>query len=593
MSDEPTPDVGREVLRKSEVPTNTDTSNINVPFCGPCLNEDNKKETASVYCLECAENLCTFCKNQHHRLKVTRNHCLVDVVEQETEGSKEHCSEHPGKTIDYFCEGHQCLCCPACLSASHSQCRDISLVSEAVKLVRCGLELHKSRQSLEALIQQYKELQTFNQRQISSLTQQQGEALKNVQTHTDMAKIAIEKHYENACKEINRECNTIFESFEENGQRYETIIETLETAKESLQGKAGTTEDLKMLINLKRAQSAIQTYGDYTKIDGTDMKHVSIKFIVDASFQTMIWTMESLGRLEVKSRSASPEQTTPLPCVNPKKKRAVPVGGHAVRISTDRTTCSITGAAFLEDGRLVLADYNNRCLKLFDQQCKFVCRQELTSRPQDLATISSTELATSMLDESAIQFFFAVEQLQLGRRVRTECQYLGLAGCPKTRHIFGTCSYKDGFGEIHIMGLNGQIVRAIGGTMNGVASLVRPTSIQVASGGKLLYVSDLGQNSVMCFNIDMATKTSRPVFTYSDRNLELRNGLALDGDGSLYVCSGNMTIHQVSVSGAKVHEVLTDRDGLGLPNCLTYRPASNTLLVAEFKENSVKLYTLV
>jgi len=90
--------------------------------CGNC--EDNAEVTGQ--CNECAEFLCDKCTSAHRRVRVTREHQIISLNELTTNDeennnlcSRDHCSDHSGEELTYFCQTCNKLICRECTVVSH------------------------------------------------------------------------------------------------------------------------------------------------------------------------------------------------------------------------------------------------------------------------------------------------------------------------------------------------------------------------------------------------------------------------------------------------------------------------------------------
>ena len=83
------------------------------------------------------------------------------------------------------------------------------------------------------------------------------------------------------------------------------------------------------------------------------------------------------------------------------------------RSSQDRENCILTGATYLDDGRMVLVDQMLRKLKLFDQNYKWMGEKVLPARPYDVTNVNENEIAVTFPREKRIQVFAGINLLNL------------------------------------------------------------------------------------------------------------------------------------------------------------------------------------
>lgn len=81
----------------------------------------NKQQTAVNYCLDCADGLCSYCKDIH---KSMSNHTIVAMKELPINYSLSFCcTKHKQQSLDYLCIDHDELCCLGCIPIYHSNCK--------------------------------------------------------------------------------------------------------------------------------------------------------------------------------------------------------------------------------------------------------------------------------------------------------------------------------------------------------------------------------------------------------------------------------------------------------------------------------------
>ncbi|KAH3870310.1 hypothetical protein DPMN_033492 [Dreissena polymorpha] len=69
---------------------------------------------------------------------------------------------------------------------------------------------------------------------------------------------------------------------------------------------------------------------------------------------------------------------------------------HNVRITSDSNTCRINAICALPDGQVLVADYDNKRLKLLSQQCQVVSHWDVNAWPQAICLITPSEVAVAV-----------------------------------------------------------------------------------------------------------------------------------------------------------------------------------------------------
>ncbi|KAH3879727.1 hypothetical protein DPMN_003633 [Dreissena polymorpha] len=103
---------------------------------------------------------------------------------------------------------------------------------------------------------------------------------------------------------------------------------------------------------------------------------------------------------------------------------------HNVRIPSDSNFCHITGMCALPDGQVLVADRDNKRVKLLSQQYKVVSHWDVNAEPQDICQITPSEVAVLAVNISRIHGvqFITVNQGKLvpGRKfqLQHECRFI-------------------------------------------------------------------------------------------------------------------------------------------------------------------------
>ncbi|XP_053392272.1 uncharacterized protein LOC128554956 [Mercenaria mercenaria] len=524
--------------------------------CTPCLQDGGKRIMSVVFCLECAEHLCISCRQHHRNLKLTSTHHLLEIengnVADANNKMTESCPEHPGRCIEYICENHQTLCCKTCRDISHLGCVSVRRVlDEASRFVESG-EISKVEECLKSLKAKLANQIQTKRKHTVNVSNQVAEALSRIKTETTKAVERINKLAEEADSAIKTKSSDVTNRLQNEMETIQNVLETLNTSEKVLNTVKQNAREPQVYTAFKKADYQLKKYSLYADEIETNMKEPNVHFEFDNTFLLIKDKLTTVGNfkvgrsepLEKKLEKQSSvtlyvdtskrhfKRLSSTPSVVSKRKKAIPVGGHSVRIPGDKTTCHVTGSEILQDGRILLADHHNKSIKLFNKNCNYINHIILTSRPNDIAVIGENEIATSLIDENVIQILTVDNLLCLSRRIETTFPYYGLA-CDGEQ-LYGSTTIKEGVGEIHALNLAGKFLGSFS-HINEQVDLIRPSKICIDKNKHFLYINDLGRNSLFCVDISLGVSQCNEVFTYTDRNLELRSGLAIDTDGEMFI----------------------------------------------------------
>ena len=81
---------------------------------------------ASKYCLDCRQEMCTKCAVLHHKMKISRNHNVVELGSrlnvEKLRHAASYCDRHEEELLKMYCFQCQRLVCLLCFAEEHSRC---------------------------------------------------------------------------------------------------------------------------------------------------------------------------------------------------------------------------------------------------------------------------------------------------------------------------------------------------------------------------------------------------------------------------------------------------------------------------------------
>jgi hypothetical protein len=108
--------------------------------CEGCSEEDvetTEKKTAVMFCVDCDDRLCETCVESHRRIRVFRNHRVVELGENVNDDIsarkvKVFCDKHTDKVLELFCFECKAAICLMCFVMSHKShnCSDVNVVAD-------------------------------------------------------------------------------------------------------------------------------------------------------------------------------------------------------------------------------------------------------------------------------------------------------------------------------------------------------------------------------------------------------------------------------------------------------------------------------
>ncbi|XP_053384888.1 uncharacterized protein LOC123536801 [Mercenaria mercenaria] len=218
-----------------------------------------------------------------------------------------------------------------------------------------------------------------------------------------------------------------------------------------------------------------------------------------------------------------------------------------IRTKSDRCSCNITGCAVLSSNKLVLADINNRKLKVVDIQSKAVIEDKgLNSYPWDIAVMPRDHIAVTIPDERAICVMSTSGQLSEVKKIAVKGKCMGITY--HQDHLYVVCQDPN---SVLVLDTQGNVQNTIS-LNNDIFN--DPQYIVVSEDSRHIYISDYGSHCIVSITLQGDVSA-----VYKHKKLSGPRGMVMLDDGSLLVCClNNNTIHHIS-GDLKQGQIMIDR----------------------------------
>jgi hypothetical protein len=258
-----------------------------------------------------------------------------------------------------------------------------------------------------------------------------------------------------------------------------------------------------------------------------------------------------------------------------------------VRLGTDVMKCFICACVVYNNGKVVLADANNKCLKLFNKHFDNITIFNLKKEPWDMCKAINID-QDLYVTENRVR---GIHQFKVGRdiqyvltvKVDGECFGItswkgGVAVSVKNEGIF-SIKLLDQFGNTH---------RNIRDRFEGELQLTSPWYLSSIKKGQVLLISDAGSGTVSGIDVDGGIS-----FRHKDtKQLRDPRNITSDEDDNIYVVEYETdTVHLLSPSGTDKGVILCSKDGLNNPCGMSYLERK-LYIQAKMDSNYLQVYDL-
>ncbi|XP_052262611.1 uncharacterized protein LOC127866221 [Dreissena polymorpha] len=531
-------------------------------------------------------------------------------VSKELEAVILMCKIHTDKKLETFCKDHSQLCCSKCVSLSHRKCKKVTLNSAKKQ----AAEVQELFEKLLINMRKLRKLQSCCESGIQDLkSSYQGQELM-VHKMNDKIKSTMAKIVRRTLKKIPKvEQNKIHELMHSTLFHIENITLndakiTLSSLEDSLKTGVETCirhhHELKALHELllyssdnnnkklciiasRKCIDKIQQVESYLDENSVKLECSLLQQTIQGTEQYIV-RLSGLGRLKesMKAHTDIEQYLSKLSglvrVVGPNYMFTVQgKSEHTVRIPSDSESCSITAICVLPDGQVLLADRNNKKVKLLNQQYHAVSHLDVRAESQDICQITPSEVAVAVTYRNIheVQFITVIQgQLTLGRKLKLQHGCSGIA-CHQGELFIcsGTALYKYTLYGKQLCRLYED--RSSDYTVDKCA--VSPT------GDRLYITSGWLQHKLLTLARDGTL-----LATYTDPALEGPSGLHVTPAGQVLVCGYHSdTVQQLGWEGeSKLATLATKEDGVWGPESVCYSSTTSSIIVGLLKDDTILVF---
>ena len=514
------------------------------------------------------------------------------------------CPIHGHKKIKYFCEDHQEICCSVCVNVLHRACDRLMLIKDEVDTVWDPKVCDDTMSALDAIADSFEKIVEFNEKSEEEL-KEEVDAFKKSRENMRKRLLELLDEFDKISDKMLRKFVKISE------QEIQSTIAACKEArsdaqasKELLEYVSAGSSKRDCFIATQKVLKQKNKYGIALSEAIKNCKNRAVDFIPQTCF-TDLYSLKKIADIEFIAEAVvfpetvlSPVSKLPMTAIRTPRdiqsafsrsesaasleSTITFLAKYNVRLPEDKSKCEIVGAAFLADDRVVIADMNNKKLKLFDPKFAKAQSVTLTSEPRGVTVISPTEIAVTLPDESKIQLVSTHKKLTTTRSILTSLPCYGITK-NTNQELVVLCD--DGFKTtaIQVLDLDGKDLKTLKMNQRGHVMLKNPWDLAVNLDGQQVCVTDRGK--LVCIDLE-----GNHVFQYADENLVNARGVVVDELGRYYVCgTGSGNVHQVSADGKKTSVILGDSD-VSAPQAAAYHKSKRLLLLTSVSEDNVYMY---
>ena len=587
-------------------------------FCDNCVEGMGPKVKVYGYCIDCFQFMCTDCHLVHSKFPVAREHTVLrgsnmPQCKADKPPKFHYCDFHPKLLKKEFCSEHKVLVCSSCSSTNHNKC-SIASVDNVCNTVN-NFDIDSLYIDIKALQDQARSVYSLLETNITNLAEQKKAVLEETNTIYDQIISKINKLF----KDLQSNIETLYQSKEISRQqekigvlvkRFESVL----TESEKIYGKP---IDTKLFLKIQDIVTDTGRITDEFRVSNKSLRVLSLSFKPDKAVQDLLLPSVAFGSVSTSEAKYDKDivvKDVVFPCSQYKPSKGVvvltqqssPPGmsrqqkqtgnsqamgpvvplskikttkkyTHTVKLKDDKSSCYVTGLAITKNGKRIVVDYNNKKVKMFSNDMKYLCSVSVADRPWDIAVIADKDAIVTTNNNSLVTLDISGSQLSI--KTTTQLPYC-VRGISRYNDKLVVTSPYSNPASVKLIDQTGRVYWSVSADQQGQPLFNGPWYVSSPGDGisSSVIVTNWSSSTLTLLNGDIGDVITR-------RQLEERKGprgVTTDSAGNGYVCycwTSEIAVLSGDLSEEKI--LLSGQDGLICrPQAMVYDDEDHQLIIS-------------
>ena len=570
-----------------------------------CLEKYTK---AKYYCVDCKESFCEPCSKALHSFKVTSNHALIEV-DSGTEKNNVHeqalmmlkkfltCSKHPSQSVAFYCDSEKQFYCSECAVNNHYNCtkKKIEELANKHEETTCMSKtlvssLKKLFDHYQSFIKTIKEHDQENKSEPDKLLNEFFTLKRKVIDQFDILEESLKAESKAMCKEIAIKNLDEIDELKEVGQRLSVVTYLIENLADKIPAELAC-------VCLHEAGNILKHIKEETAERGQSRNKTRIMLKTENVLNTLL----ELGPNEINQIASAQmvDETIPLPeyddlCLRNcdiKKMKTNTVNADYLKGFAP----NYNGILFLPDNKMILSDTRFDSVCFTDEISKRLSSYRFDDKmPTHIGLVNvngicatamtNNTIAVSVADKNRIYFLSVSETLEYKSEMSCKNTPVAIHGL-RNSDIAVLWKSPWAFGIITLTG-GSYHEKVYFDKDKNQKDLITNGFMAVDEARSHVILPSERDHTIYCYDFE-----ANQIFAYHDTKIARPRGVAIDGDGYIYVCEEKQgTIIVLSQSG-NLSRIIKDELPTR-PLGIGFKEDGKTFAVTQFGPRSADVHFL-
>lgn len=456
------------------------------------------------------------------------------------------------------------------ISAFYRSCQEVQLLTEAATGITAKSELRTLIIQSTIVKTKLDEMVDKKERNVDDLREQCKTILSDIEKLRENINSILDKMETKTIEELDKVLEAMDEVLQHDLSACKATKDDLQKSLREIEERMKASDTL-TFVSFKRCEAKLSDARCLLK--NMPDSQFTIIFREYNEICQNLNTLQALGEFEPSPWVAS------LPPIRIGKNHVYKKVGQAkqydVRLNSDRNTCAIVGCCKLSNGLTVLADCDNKKLKLLNEKFEIISHYETKGSPYHMCMLGGRRVAVSV-DEDYSDRIYILDvirnRISLSRKFGLNHPACGLAYC-YGQILVGSDT------AIYVYTTLGKLVKKLYEDRSGSTTVWR---FAFGEDSKIFYVPNVSGRQLNTIDV-----YGNKLTTFKESGFKSPEAVCVAGNGNVFVCDGaSNSIIQLDRDGRKkISKVADGKDGVASPRSLWYHGKTSELIVGQWDDN--------